>query len=115
MSKQILFSVTKKDLIVETFRAGGPGGQKQNKTSSGVRIKHPESGCVVESRTYSTQLQNKREAFRRLVNSEKFKRWIRVKAAAMEEGYRDLEHKVDSLMDHKFLKIDFFDSKEGIK
>ncbi len=35
---------------VETFRAGGPGGQHQNVTDSGVRLRHRESGVVVSSR-----------------------------------------------------------------
>jgi len=30
MTKQLLFSVTKKDLRVDTFRSGGKGGQNQN-------------------------------------------------------------------------------------
>jgi len=38
MSKELLFSLTKKDFRVDTFRAGGKGGQKQNKTNSGVRV-----------------------------------------------------------------------------
>jgi len=108
MSKKTLFKITKKDFIIETFRAGGKGGQKQNKTSSGVRIKHPESGCVAESRSHRTQPQNKKEAFNRLVKSEKFQNWLRVKAAVVQEGYRSIEQKVEELMDEKFLDIEFF-------
>jgi protein subunit release factor B len=40
MGKELLFSLTKKDFRIDTFRAGGKGGQKQNKTSSGVRVTH---------------------------------------------------------------------------
>ena len=61
--KELLFSLTKKDFVVETFRAGGKGGQKQNKTDSGVRIKHPASGAVAESREERSQHQNKKIAF----------------------------------------------------
>lgn len=73
--RDLLFSVTKKDLDIQTFRAGGKGGQNQNKRETGVRIVHRDSGAVGESREYRTQEENKRAAFRRLVNSFKFRDW----------------------------------------
>ena len=51
---------------VETFRAGGPGGQHQNVTDSGVRLRHRESGAVVTSRARRSQYLNKQECLRRL-------------------------------------------------
>src|SRR5512137_1120018 len=51
---------------VETFRAGGPGGQHQNVTDSGVRLRHRASGVVVTSRARRSQYQNKTECLRRL-------------------------------------------------
>lgn len=81
MSKEPLFSVTKKDFVVQTFRAGGKGGQKQNKTDSGVRIQHPESGAVGECRETRSQHKNKEIAFKRLVDTPEFKSWHRRKCA----------------------------------
>jgi RF-1 domain len=52
--------------VVDTFRASGPGGQKRNKTSSAVRLRHVPSGLsaiAVESRS---QHENKAKALRRL-------------------------------------------------
>jgi protein subunit release factor B len=36
--RKLVFSVTSKDLNIQTFRSGGKGGQNQNKVNSGVRI-----------------------------------------------------------------------------
>lgn len=107
--KELLFRLTKKDFRVETFRAGGKGGQHQNKTSSAVRIRHLASGAVGESREQRQQHQNKKIAFRRLCASKKFRRWLRVQSAMVEQGYRDLEHKVDQMLQDQFLKIETFD------
>lgn len=76
MTRELLFSVTTKDLVVDTFRSGGPGGQNQNKVESGVRIRHPESGAVGESREQRSQLQNKRTALTRLSQTPKFVYWV---------------------------------------
>ena len=51
---------------VDTFRAGGPGGQHQNKTDSGVRLRHRPSGLAVACRAERSQLQNKQTCLRRL-------------------------------------------------
>ena len=45
------------DYIKQTFSAGGPGGQHQNKTQSGVRLVH-KSGLRAESRTERSQHKN---------------------------------------------------------
>jgi hypothetical protein len=71
-----VFSVTLKDCEVQHFRAGGPGGQKQNKTSSGTRVIHHPSGARGESREERSQPQNTRAAFRRMVQSPKFGIWV---------------------------------------
>jgi len=51
---------------VETFRSGGPGGQHQNVTDSGVRLRHRASGVVVTSRARRSQYLNKLDCLRRL-------------------------------------------------
>ncbi len=51
---------------VETFRSGGPGGQHQNKTESGVRLVHLPSGVVATSRTARSQHRNRELALARL-------------------------------------------------
>ena len=46
------------DLKRDTFRSGGPGGQHQNKTESGVRYTHLPTGVAAESRTERSQHKN---------------------------------------------------------
>jgi len=51
---------------VETFRAGGPGGQHQNKTESAVRLTHGPTGIVVTARESRSQHRNRLRALERL-------------------------------------------------
>jgi protein subunit release factor A len=51
---------------VETFRSGGPGGQHQNVTESGVRLVHLPTGVRASSRTERSQHRNRTLALERL-------------------------------------------------
>lgn len=51
---------------VETFRAGGPGGQHQNTTDSGVRLVHEPTGIRVVARKERSQHRNRTLALERL-------------------------------------------------
>ena len=51
---------------VDTFRAGGQGGQHQNKTESGVRLTHLPTGLVVTARESRSQFKNRKVALARL-------------------------------------------------
>ena len=53
----IKIEVNEKELEMQTFCSGGPGGQHQNKTQSGVRLIH-KSGVRAESRTERSQPKN---------------------------------------------------------
>jgi protein subunit release factor B len=75
-TSELAFSVSIDDCEVQTFRSGGKGGQNQNKRDSGVRVIHHESGARGESREERSQLQNKRTAFRKMVDTPEFKRYI---------------------------------------
>lgn len=79
MSKQKVLSVTIHDCEVQTFRAGGKGGQNQNKRDTGVRIIHHPSGARGESREERSQLQNKRLAWKKLADSPEMQLWIKRK------------------------------------
>jgi len=51
---------------VDTYRASGPGGQKRNKTSSAVRLRHLPSGLMVIAEESRSQHENRARALRRL-------------------------------------------------
>ncbi len=102
---ELLFSLTRKDFTVQTFKSGGPGGQHQNKTDSGVRIIHKESGARGESREERSQARNKKIAFRRLAASGKFKLWQARKVMDMELG-KTVEERVIEMLEEKNLKVE---------
>jgi peptide chain release factor 2 len=54
------------ELERQTFRSGGPGGQHQNKTESGVRFIHKPTGVAAESRTERSQHKNADNALKLL-------------------------------------------------
>lgn len=63
---EILFTATRKDFRVDHFSTGGPGGQNQNRKRNGVRITHIATGLVAESRTFKSESQNRKAAFKKL-------------------------------------------------
>ena len=55
-----------REVVVEVFRASGPGGQHVNRTESALRLVHPPSGVVVIAQDSSSQHRNREIAFERL-------------------------------------------------
>jgi len=58
--------ILKKQVVVETFRSSGPGGQRKNKTETAIRLHHLPSGIRVTATEHRLQSQNLRLAFERL-------------------------------------------------
>lgn len=96
--RQLLFSVTAKDCRFDTFRGTGPGGQKRNKTSSGVRCTHILSGAWAESDETRDQHKNKRIAFRKMAETKEFKTWHKIETARHMGWYKEIEQNVERSM-----------------
>lgn len=108
MEKQLLFSLSKAkgDFVVQPFKGSGKGGQKRNKTMSCCRIIHPKSGAVSECQEERSYEQNKKRAFRRLIEGEAFQKWHKIETAKSLGKLANIDDEVNEAMQVKNLKIE---------
>jgi len=108
MGRELLFTVQREEFDFQTFRAGGSGGQNQNKRDTAVRIIHRASGARGESREHRTQGQNRKAAMRRLVQDPRWRVWL-AEQVRLHLGLASVEDQVDRLMQPENLKIEHRD------
>ena len=106
MKKELLFSLTKKDFNVETYKSSGPGGQGRDKRDTAVRISHPASRAVATCQDNRSQTKNKTKAFQRLLETEAFKKWHKIECARAMGNYINIDEQVDKAMKPENLRIE---------
>jgi len=110
MSRQLLFSVTKKDLDIQFFSGSGAGGQHRNKHQNCVRMYHKDSGVRSTGQSSKERKANLREAFKNLTQHGRFRMWQNMKIQEVQKG-KTLEKEIDESLCIENLKVEY--NREG--
>lgn len=105
----IEIEIRDEDIILETFKSSGPGGQHVNKSNTAVRLIHKPTNIVITCQSERSQMQNRRIA-ERILKSKLYQR----KLEELEEEKKEIEekksdigwgHQIRSYVLHPYQKI----------
>lgn len=103
MTRNLLFSLTKKDFKVTWYSGKGAGGQHRNKHQNCCRIYHEPSKAMGRGTESKSRQQNQKMAFKRLIESEALQNYIKRRAS----GQALIEDKVNEMMKEENLLIEY--------
>ena len=109
MKKEKLFSITKKDFRWDYFSGTGAGGQHRNRHKNSVRCFHDPSGAKGSSQDEKSKEQNTKKAWRRCIDSKKFKDWLRIEISRATGKLDEIKKDVDKQM--KRVKVEVKDEE----
>lgn len=114
MSK-LLFTQSKNkgDFVVQPFKGSGKGGQKRNKTMSACRISHPKSGAVSECQEERSFTQNRKKAFKRLLDTPEYQAWQKKEIARHLGKFASIEDDVEREI--KNIKIEKYENGKWVE